>query len=77
MSEIKITINVLKDIALSESERPFAERQRAIDALSLFHEDSMKAFKEISKKADNKSLKDRADLYIQRLEAGAITSLNI
>ena len=77
MSDIKTTIKVLKEIAMSESERPFAERQRAIDALSLFHEDAMKALKEISKKADHKSIKDRADLYIQRLEAGAVTSLNI
>ena len=36
MSDIKTTIKVLKDIALAGTERPFAERQRAIDALTLF-----------------------------------------
>ncbi len=77
MSEIKTTIKVLKEIALAGTDRPFAERQRAIDALTLFHEDALKAFENISKKTDHKTLKDRADLYIQRIKSGAAVSLNI
>jgi len=44
----KIAIEVIKNIAI-DSSRVLAERQRAIDALTLFREAALPAFKEIEK----------------------------
>jgi len=45
----KIAMDVIKNIAM-DSSRVLAERQRAIDALTLFHEEALPAFREIEKK---------------------------
>lgn len=72
----KIAIEVIKNIAI-DSLRVLAERQRAIDALTLFHEAALPALKDIEKKVDVNVLKERARLYIQRIKEGAILSMNI
>jgi hypothetical protein len=64
-----IAIDVLKDIALVVDGMIF-ERQRAIDALTLFHSRALPALEEIAKKVDSKLLKERAKLYIQRIKEG-------
>jgi hypothetical protein len=72
----KIAIDVIKNIAI-DSSRVLAERQRAIDALTLFREEALSALKDIEKKVDVNVLKERARLYIQRIKEGAILSMNI
>ena len=72
----KIAIDVIRNIAI-DSLRVLAERQRAIDALTLFHEAALPALKDIEKKVDVNILKERARLYIQRIKEGAILSMNI
>lgn len=76
--DTKTAIKVLKEMVLAGNlQRPMAERQRAIDALTLFHGDSLDAFAEIIKKTDSKVLKERAELYHKRLEAGMDVSMNV
>ena len=69
-----IAIDVLKDIVLVADGIMF-ERQRAIDALTLFHSQAMPALKEIIKKVDSKLLKDRASVYLQRINEGIDTNV--
>jgi len=76
MNTEEITIEVLKSIAL-DSSRILAERQRAIDALTLFHESALKALKHISKKTDVGILKERAGFYISRIKEGAALNMNL
>ncbi len=71
----KIAVDVIKNIAI-DSSRVLAERQRAIDALTLFHEEALPALKEIEKIVDVNILKERARLYIQRIKEGAVLSMN-
>jgi len=71
----KIAMDVIKNIAM-DSSRVLAERQRAIDALTLFHEEALPAFREIEKKVDVNVLKERVRLYIQRIKEGAVLSMN-
>ncbi|MRR34806.1 hypothetical protein EG829_08945 [bacterium] len=70
-----VAIEVLSDIALDDS-RMLAERQRSIDALTLFHESSVTALEHILRKTDLEVLKDRARLYIQRIRSGAFLSMS-
>lgn len=72
----KITMETLLSIAMNE-ERMVAERQRAIDALTLFHEQALPALNHIAKLNTMQILKDRANLYIQRFKSGAALSLSI
>jgi hypothetical protein len=76
MDQEKVAIEVLKEIAINGS-RLLVERQRAIDALTLFHGASMDALKEIVKKVDSTMLKERANLYIQRIKDGTVLSMNV
>ncbi len=76
MEQDKIAIEVIKKIAI-DSSRVLAERQRAIDALTLFRDAALPALKEIEKKVDVNVLKERANLYIQRIKEGAFLSMNI
>ena len=72
----KITMQTLLSIAMDE-ERMVAERQRAIDALTLFREQALPALNHIAKQNTMDILKDRARLYIQRFKSGASMSLSI
>lgn len=72
----KITMDTLLAIAMNE-ERMVAERQRAIDALTLFREQALPALNHIAKQNTLDILKDRARLYIQRFKSGASMSLSI
>lgn len=72
----KITMETLLSIAMDE-ERMVAERQRAIDALTLFREQALPALNHIAKQNTMDILKDRARLYIQRFKSGASMSLSI
>jgi len=74
---IQTTITTLKEIALSGSSRPLVERQRAIDALTLFRGDSLKALAEIVRRADNAVLRERAELYRKRITEGADLNMNL
>ena len=76
MEQDKIAIEVIKKIAI-DSSRVLAERQRAIDALTLFRDAALPALKEIEKKVDVNVLKERANLHIQRIKEGAFLSMNI
>ncbi|MCU0577708.1 MAG: hypothetical protein MUD15_12950 [Desulfobacterota bacterium] len=71
-----IAIDVLKDIALVMDGMIF-ERQRAIDALTLFHRRSLPALEEIVRKVDSKLLKERAMLYIQRIKEGIDVNVSV
>jgi len=70
----EITREVLCGIAMDDS-RMVAERQRAIDALTLFKADALKSLEYIVRKTDLDILKERAKLYIQRIKSGAILSM--
>jgi hypothetical protein len=70
-----VAIEVLRDIALDDS-RMLAERQRAIDALTLFPASLIMTMEYIVRKTDLEVLKDRARLYIQRIKSGAHLSMS-
>jgi hypothetical protein len=70
-----VAIEVLRDIALNDS-RMLAERQRAIDALTLFPASAVMALEYIVRKTDLEVLKDRSKLYIQRIKSGAHLSMS-
>ena len=75
IDRINVAIEVLSDIALDDT-RMLAERQRAIDALTLFHEDSVSPLEHIARRTDLEVLKERARLYIQRMKSGAFLSMS-
>jgi len=70
-----VAIEVLRDIALDDS-RMLAERQRAIDALTLFPASAVMTLEYIVRKTDLTVLKDRSRLYIQRIKSGAHLSMS-
>ncbi|HOS96943.1 MAG TPA: hypothetical protein PLR71_01920 [Deltaproteobacteria bacterium] len=74
VNKVEVAMEVLCDIAMDDS-RMLAERQRAIDALTLFRE-SLKTLEYISRKTDLDVLKQRAGLYIQRMRSGAHMSMS-
>ncbi|HOM28388.1 MAG TPA: hypothetical protein PLS81_02895 [Deltaproteobacteria bacterium] len=76
MKREETAIEVLCDIALDPA-RMLAERQRAIDALTLFKEASLGALERIERTTDNLVLKERARLYVQRIKDGVIVSMNL
>lgn len=76
MENDKIAIETLKNIAMDDS-RVLVERQRAIDALTLFREDSIPALQYIERKTDMNVLKERSRLYIQRISQGASISMTL
>jgi len=69
-------METLLSIAMDEG-RMVAERQRAIDALTLFREQALPALDHIARQNTLDILKDRARLYIQRFKSGASMSLSI
>ncbi len=71
-----IAIEIIRDIAL-DSSRVLVERQRAIDALTLFHEKSLPALAHIERKTDMNVLKERCRLYIQRIKEGSTVSMTL
>ncbi len=74
MDKQKIAIEVLRDFAL-DSSTMVTERQRAIDALTIFKTSAVEALEYVFRKTDLDVLKERADLYIKRIKSGAITNL--
>ncbi len=74
VNKIEVAMEVLGEIAMDDS-RMLAERQRAIDALTLFKE-SLKMLEHIARKTELDVLKQRAGLYIQRIKAGAHISMS-
>ena len=70
-----VAIEVLRDIALDDK-RMLAERQRAIDALTLFPKSAVMTLEYIVRKTDLEVLKDRSKLYIQRIKSGAHLSMS-
>ena len=75
MDRDSVAIEVLRDIALDDK-RMLAERQRAIDALTLFPQSAVMTLEYIVRKTDLEVLKDRARLYIQRIKSGAHLSMS-
>ena len=75
MDRDSVAIEVLRDIALDDK-RMLAERQRAIDALTLFPASAVITLEYIVRKTDLEFLKDRAKLYIQRIKSGAHLSMS-
>ncbi len=69
-----IAREVLRDIAMDDS-RMVAERQRAIDALTLFQASALEILEHIARKTDLDILKERSKLYIQRIKSGAILNM--
>ncbi len=66
-----IAMDVLKDIAMN-IEGILAERQRAVDALTLFREKALPVLEFIAKKInDSNNLKERANVYIRNLKSGS------
>jgi hypothetical protein len=76
MDRMKVAMEVLRDCAL-DSNRMVTERQRAIDALTIFHESAVETLEYILRKTDLAVLKERADLYIKRIKTGMITNLQV
>jgi hypothetical protein len=70
-----VAMEVLRAIALDDK-RMLAERQRAIDALTLFHDSSVADLEYIVRKTDLEVLKERAKLYIQRIKSGAFLNMS-
>ena len=75
MDRDSVAIEVLRDIALDDK-RMLAERQRAIDALTLFPASAVITLEYIVRKTDLMVLKDRSRLYIQRIKSGAHLSMS-
>jgi len=71
----EVAREVMRDIALDDS-RMLAERQRAIDALTLFHAEALPSLEFIVRKADLDVIKERSKLYIQRIKSGAVLSMS-
>jgi len=76
MDKEQIALSVLEGIALDGS-RVLVERQRAIDALTLFHDSAIPFLTNIERKTDMVVLKERSRLYIQRIREGASTSMTL
>ena len=76
MDNEKIAIEVLRDIVM-DSSRVLVERQRAIDALTLFRENAMPALNYIERKTDMNVLKERTRLYIDRIKQGSTISMTL
>ena len=76
MTNESIAIEVLTGMALDDA-RVLAERQRAIDALTLFHEEALKALQMIEKKVHNQVLKERSRRYQDRIRQGASISMTL
>lgn len=76
MNREETAIDVLVEIALDPN-RMVAERQRAIDALTLFRGSALGGLERIERKTDLEVLKERARLYIRRIKEGHVTSMNI
>lgn len=70
-----VAVEVLRDIALDDA-RMLAERQRAIDALTLFPSPAVTALEYIARKTDLEVLRERSRLYIQRIQSGAHLSMS-
>ena len=70
-----IAMDVLKDIAM-DFEGILAERQRAVDALTLFREKALPVLEYLSRKiSDSNNLRQRADLYIRNIKSGSTVHL--
>ena len=70
-----IAMDVLKDIAMN-FEGILAERQRAVDALTLFREKALPVLEHLSRKInDSNNLKERANLYIRNIKSGSAIHL--
>lgn len=67
----QVAKEVIRDIALDEC-RMLVERQRAIDALMLFHDEALPVLESIVHGTDLNILKERSRLYIERIKSGAI-----
>lgn len=76
MENEKIAMEVLKSIAM-DSGRVLVERQRAIDALTLFRESAIPALQYIERKTDMDVLRQRSSLYINRIREGAAVTLTL
>ncbi|HOO46094.1 MAG TPA: hypothetical protein PLM29_07695 [Deltaproteobacteria bacterium] len=76
MDRNNVAIEVLRDMAM-DSSRVLVERQRAIDALTLFREGAIPALNYIERKTDMGVLKERARLYIDRIRQGATISMTL
>ena len=76
MDRENVAIEVLRDMAM-DSSRVLVERQRAIDALTLFRADAIPALKYIERKTDMGVLKERTRLYIDRIRQGATISMTL
>lgn len=76
MERDNIAIEVLRDMVMDDR-RVLVERQRAIDALTLFRESAIPALTYIERKTDMNILKERTRLYIQRIEQGATLSMTL
>jgi hypothetical protein len=74
MDKQQIAIEVLRDFAL-DSSMMVTERQRAIDALTIFKTSAVEALQYVYRKTDLNVLKERADLYIKRIKSGTTTNL--
>ncbi len=71
IDKIAIALEVLRDIAL-DSNRLVAERQRAIDAITLFQASAMDTLDYINRKTDLDILKERSRLYMARIKSGVV-----
>ncbi|HNY64583.1 MAG TPA: hypothetical protein PKM41_04040 [Deltaproteobacteria bacterium] len=76
MESENTAIEVLKGFAM-DTNRVLVERQRAIDALTLFREAAIPALRFIERKTDMNVLKERSRLYIQRISDGAVISMTL
>lgn len=76
MENEKIAIEVLRDIVMDDG-RVLVERQRAIDALTLFRDNAIPALNFVERKTDMNVLKERARLYIDRIKQGATISMSL
>lgn len=71
-----IAIEVIRDIAL-DGGRMLVERQRAIDALTLFRDAAIPALAYIERKTDMNVLKERCRLYAHRIRDGATITMTL
>ncbi|MBN2283034.1 MAG: hypothetical protein JXO48_04005 [Deltaproteobacteria bacterium] len=76
MEKETIALEVLTGMALDAS-RVLVERQRAIDALTLFHEQALGSLKKIERTTDLQILKERCRLYVRRITDGAAISMTL
>lgn len=76
MTHEKEAVEALKQIVL-DPQRVMVERQRAVDAITLFPSQATTIFEHILKRVDSSILREQTDTYLRRIKAGQNTNMTL